>query len=63
MLVGVAERLRPKGFDVSRRLAGVGLVVAAVAGGTAVFLVLAADGVGKRAAAVLATPQFTARVS
>lgn len=67
LLVRVANRLRPEGIEVGcsfyRRLAGVRLVVAAVAGGTAMFLVLAANGVGKRAAAVLAASQLAARVS
>lgn len=65
--VSVFERLQHEGFDVSRsctgRLAGVRLVVAAVTGGTAVLLVVAADSVGKGAAAVLAASQLAARVS
>lgn len=67
LLVRAANRLRPERIEVCRsfyrRLAGVRLVVAAVAGGTAMFLVLAANGVGKRAAAVLAASQLAARVS
>lgn len=59
--------MRQESFGVNRlfsgRLAGVRLIVAAVAGGTAVLLVHAADGVWKGATGVLAAPQLAARVA